>query len=185
MRVDDFARRGSGRADGLVWGPELPYAGAMRGSIVGAWVGVLVVLSAGCSPQPEGATQQPAAEAPKAEAKVEAKAEAKPAEELCAKGSDGWGACDGKRVRMEGRAPQMVMQHPMIGGGPPGVETVHQSYLEIEGGSQIIVLTKAPNACDGAMVVTGTLRSIDLGGEPGTKDSYKGWQVADATIECR
>lgn len=149
----------------------------MRGSIVGAWI---VVLLVGCTPQPEGATQQPAtAEAPKA-------AEAKgAADEFCARGSDGWGSCDGKRVRLEGRAPEMVMQHPMMNGDPLAAKKIHQSYLEIERGAQVIVLSEAPNACAGAMVVTGTLRSIDLGGEPGTKDSYKGWQVADATIECR
>lgn len=154
----------------------------MRGSFVGAWI---VVVAVGCAPQSEGVTQQPtkAAEAKAPEAATPEPASA--ADGLCSRGSEGWEPCDGKRVRIEGRAPQMVMQHPLLAGGPPGVETVHQSYLEVESGAQFIVLSEAKNTCEGAMVVTGTLGSIDLGGAPGTKDSYQGWKVADATIECR
>lgn len=170
-------------AAGLVRAAEHAYVGTMRGSLVCAWVGS-ALLFAGCTSPPEGATQQPSdgkKDAANADAKTDAKGEA-----LCSPGApgDGWQACDGKRVRLEGRAPQMIMQHPMMDFGPPGQER-HQSYLDVEGGAQVIVISEAKNTCEGAMIVTGTLRSIDLGGQPGTKESYRGWQVSDAVVECR
>lgn len=161
--------------------------GTMFRSLVRGGLVAVVVVCAGCSPQPEGATQRPA-EA-KAEAKADAPADVKAAdakadgEALCSPGAS-LETCDGKRVRLEGKKPMMVMQHPMMNAGPPGMER-HQSYLEVDGGAQIIVISEAVNACEGAMAVTGTLRSIDMGGPEGTKDSYKGWQVTGAAVECR
>lgn len=157
----------------------------MRGAFVG--LAVMLVLEAGCSSAKEPA-RGPEVEATEIAAAKPAEpakpAEAQPAEGLCPLGDGEWKACDGKRVRLEGRAPMMVMQHPVVAMGPPG-EPQHQDYLELANGAQIIVVSKKRVDCSGAMVVTGTLRSIDLGGEPGTKNSYRGWQVADAEVECR
>jgi hypothetical protein len=101
--------------------------------------------------------------------------------DLCVPASyEEWATCEGKRVQVDGRAPKMIAQHPMIGG--PEYE---QSYLEIEGGGQIIVLTKQPVTCQGEMRVVGTLRGVGLGGEPGTKGSYENWTIEAAEVTCR
>lgn len=100
---------------------------------------------------------------------------------------DTWKACVGKMVEVRGQEPKMVYQHPMIapmtlpGSGAP---TVQQSYLEIAGGSQIIVLSKTGDKCTGAKRVKGSLREINLGGPSGTKESYSGWAIENATITC-
>lgn len=106
---------------------------------------------------------------------------------LCVLGKAGtWSSCIGKRVEVRGKEPKMVYQHPMIApmsapGGPP---TMQQSYLEVAEGSQIIVLSKTMPKCGEGKRVTGTLREINLGGAEGTKESYKGWSIDDATITC-
>lgn len=94
----------------------------------------------------------------------------------------------GKLVEVRGQTPKMVNQHPMMAppAGPPGSTgpAMHQEYLDTAEGSQIIVLTRNPSKCAGAMRVKGTLRAIDLGGPAGTKESYQGWSIDDATIFC-
>lgn len=100
-------------------------------------------------------------------------------EGLCALGPVAeWAACDGQRVRLRGEMSEHVAQHPMMSG--PDEE---QGYVDAEG-TQLIVLTKTPIACAEAVSVVGTLRGIDLGGEPGTKSSYAGWAIHEATVTC-
>lgn len=89
-----------------------------------------------------------------------------------------WTECEGQRVRLQGSAAEQVMQHPVL--VPPDQ---HQGYMDVED-VQLIVLTKAAFDCSAAMSVVGTLRSVDMGGEPGSKDSYKGWAIEDATVTC-
>lgn len=106
---------------------------------------------------------------------------------LCALGKPGtWSTCIGKRVELRGKEPKMVYQHPMIApmsrpGGPP---TMQQSYLEVGEGTQVIVLSKDADKCSGAKRVTGTLGEINMGGPAGTKESYRGWSINDATVTC-
>lgn len=93
----------------------------------------------------------------------------------------------GKLVEVRGQTPKMVSQHPMVtpmGLPGSGVPEMHQGYLDTAEGSQIIVLSREPAKCTGAMRVKGSLRGIDLGGPAGTKESYKGWAIEDATIVC-
>jgi hypothetical protein len=100
---------------------------------------------------------------------------------LCVPASyDQWPTCEGKRVQVDGRNPEMVSQHPMMNG--PETE---QGYLDVEGGGQIVLITREVVTCKGAMRVVGTLRGTDMGGEPGTKDSYQGWMIEDAEVTCR
>jgi hypothetical protein len=100
---------------------------------------------------------------------------------LCVPASyEQWPTCEGKRVQVDGRNPEMVYQHPMMNG--PDTE---QGYLEVEGAGQIVLVTREPVTCKADMRVIGTLRAIDLGGEPGTKESYKGWVIEDAEVTCR
>lgn len=105
---------------------------------------------------------------------------------LCVLGKSGtWATCIGKLVEMRGKDPQLVMQHPMLGGGPPGAVTMQQTYLETAEGNQIIILSKTAPKCPGAQKrVKGTLRDVNLGGPEGTKESYRGWSIHDATITC-
>ncbi|NJK31405.1 MAG: hypothetical protein HC927_02720, partial [Deltaproteobacteria bacterium] len=110
-----------------------------------------------------------------------------PAADLCTLGAYAeWSKCEGQRVRIEGRAAEHVMQHPMLeqpeGLSPDGRNT-HQGYMDTDD-AQIIVLTSAPFDCAAGMRVVGTLRGIELGGEPGTKGSYGGWAVEDAEVTC-
>ena len=115
-------------------------------------------------------------------------AEPEPAPEAggrCEPGDD-WAKCEGQEVELRGQKPRMVMQHPMINqpeGLSPDARNTQQGYVDV-GDTQVIVLTSAAFDCAGAMVVVGTLERVDLGGEPGTKGSYAGWSVSDATVTC-
>jgi hypothetical protein len=60
-----------------------------------------------------------------------------------------------------------------------------QGDLDVEGGGQIVLITREVVTCKGAMRVVGTLRATDLGGAPGTKESYQGWVIEDAEVTCR
>jgi hypothetical protein len=91
-----------------------------------------------------------------------------------------WAACEGKMVQIDGTNADMVQQHPMVNG--PDTE---QGYLDVEGGGQIIIVSQKSVDCSGAMRVVGTLRGVDGGGEPGTKQSYQGWMIEHARFTCR
>lgn len=95
-----------------------------------------------------------------------------------------WEGCEGKTVRVAGRVPKMIMQHPVVTGGPSAKGGV-QDYMDVDGGGQIILVVDAPVACKGAMTATGVLRSVRGRGAPGTKESYEGWYLASARVTCR
>jgi hypothetical protein len=100
---------------------------------------------------------------------------------LCVPASyDQWPTCEGKRVQVDGRNPEMIHQHPMSNG--PYTE---QGYLDVEGGGQIVIVSREAVSCKRAMRVVGTLRGIRGSGAPGTKESYRGWVIEDATVTCR
>lgn len=101
--------------------------------------------------------------------------------------SDAWKGCVGKIVEVHGQTPKMVNQHPMMApvnpmGGP--APKISQSYLDMPEGRQIIIISSKPDDCDGAKRVKGSLREIDMGGPSGTKQSYHGWAIENATITC-
>jgi hypothetical protein len=108
---------------------------------------------------------------------------------LCALGPVAeWSACDGQRVHLRGRAAEQVMQHPVVAvpiDVSPDGSNSHQGYMDAEG-VQLIVLTKTPFDCRGAISVVGTLRGLDLGGDADTrgKNSYSGWMVENAEVTC-
>lgn len=96
-----------------------------------------------------------------------------------------WNACADKKVELKGKNPDMVHQHPMLSGpSGPGMPPSHQAYLEMPQGTQVILVSKEAVNCKGPMRATGILRPIDLGGAPGTKESYKGWALYQATVVC-
>jgi hypothetical protein len=104
------------------------------------------------------------------------------ADGLCVLGSPGdWTRCDGKRVQASGTVPEMVNNHPLLTGPEP---SSRQTYMDVDGVGQIIVVTESMAECGVAMTVTGQLRRIDLGGEPGTRGSYAGWAIEGADITC-
>lgn len=156
--------------------------------------GLVFVLQLGCSrsgaeadtPTTGAAADQDAAAPSTAVAPVEEEPPASPESaavdpSLCVPASyDQWSTCEGKRVQVDGRNPEMVHQHPMMSG--PDDE---QGYLDVDGGGQIVIVSKEPVRCKGAMRVVGTLRGIQGNGAPGTKESYQGWWIGDATVTCR
>jgi hypothetical protein len=87
----------------------------------------------------------------------------------------GWMACDGQRIQVHGKSADFVYAHPIVGEG--------QTYMEV-GEMQIIVIPGAAAACEGAMTVEGLLERIDMGGAPGTRDSYAGWAIHASAITC-
>jgi hypothetical protein len=99
---------------------------------------------------------------------------------LCVLVAGEWEKCEGKLVQVDGSNADMVQQHPMVNG--PDTE---QGYMDVEGAGQIILVTKRAVDCSGAMRVVGTLRGVDGGGAPGTKDSYQGWMIEHAQVTCR
>ncbi|MCB9684282.1 MAG: hypothetical protein H6735_04475 [Alphaproteobacteria bacterium] len=90
-----------------------------------------------------------------------------------------WSACDGTRQTVSGRASQNIANHP-ISAGPGQV----QLYLDVAN-TQIVVLASSDPGCEGAMSATGELRVVDLGGKPGTMNSYRGLVVDAAEVVCR
>ena len=107
-----------------------------------------------------------------------------PVESICPAKSDAlesWPACVGQRVRLTGPVAKQIWSHPIAGHGLRGVK---QTYLDILG-VQLVVASPDSPTCTGKLVVTGTLNRVKLGGAPGTKGSYAGWSVTDATLICK
>ncbi|MCA9491168.1 MAG: hypothetical protein KC621_14660 [Myxococcales bacterium] len=90
-----------------------------------------------------------------------------------------WEACDGTRQTVSGTVSQAVANHP-VSAGPGEV----QLYLDV-GNTQIVVITTSDPGCEGAMSATGDLRVVDLGGAPGTMNSYRGLVIGGAEVSCR
>ncbi|TNE88382.1 MAG: hypothetical protein EP330_14970 [Deltaproteobacteria bacterium] len=82
-----------------------------------------------------------------------------------------WEGCVGQRVRLEGQRPDVVYEHPIL--GDP------QDYFQV-GERQIVVLGTVE---DGCTAMSGVLDRVDMGGEPGTRGSYRGWVLRDATCD--
>lgn len=150
-------------------------------------LGLVFVLGLGCARSSTDADTPTTGEAATADAIAPVESEPANTESaavdssLCMPASyEQWSTCEGQRVQVDGRNPEMVHQHPMMNG--PETE---QGYLDVEGGRQVVIVSSEPVSCKGAMRVVGTLRGIDLGGEPGTKESYAGWVIEDATVTCR
>ena len=96
-----------------------------------------------------------------------------------------WNECEGKEVKLEGHKPKMIMQHPMVGGFSLEGEPPIQGYMDINDGTQIVLLTKTRITCEGEMTAIGKLVGIDLGGPKGTKQSYSGWYLDNAKVTCK
>lgn len=158
---------------------------------------ILLSLGVACAPTegaPDNASEPPPAAVPvEGRTTADAPSSATPPTEenapsdgdLCELGDD-WMACDGKMVKVSGTRPRMVSQHPVVSGpvGPePDAPETHQSYLDV-GDLQVIVVSAEKNMCDEKMTVVGRLERIDLGGAPGTKNSYKGWEILEAEVTC-
>ena len=106
-----------------------------------------------------------------------------PASKLCELEED-WALCRGRQVQVEGVMARMVMQHPHLEMGLDG-EVQEQFYMDVDGAGQIILLSEERPVCLGAMVVKGFLEEVDLGGEPGTKASYKNWYLRNISVVCK
>jgi hypothetical protein len=158
-------------------------------TLVGVGVlGLVFVLGLGCARAGTDADTPTTGEAATADAVAPVEAEPPANTEsaavdpsLCVPPSyEQWSTCEGKRVQVDGRNPEMIHQHPMSNG--PYTE---QGYLDVEGGGQIVIVSREAVSCERAMRVVGTLRGIRGSGAPGTKESYRGWVIEDATVTCR
>jgi hypothetical protein len=97
-----------------------------------------------------------------------------------------WSSCEGKTVRVEGKKAAVVLQHPSV--APPSLDgspSPVQAYLDVDGVGQVVVLGADPSTCSSSALVTGKLRAVRLGGEPGTKSSYQGWVIEGASLSCK
>jgi hypothetical protein len=152
---------------------------------------IVLTLACASSPTPEPQEDSPPPAQP---AEVEGPAPtndpeaAAAAEGLCTPASySEWSTCEGKRVRVNGRNAQMVMQHPIVA-APPGLSpdnrNTHQGYMDVDDGGQVIVVTSEPFDCPGKMTVVGVLDGVRGNGPPGTKESYSGWSLTDAEVTC-
>lgn len=126
------------------------------------------------------ATAQTTSIAPTATATAADSATPSTAAGLCKLGKN-WDACADQQVELIGEKAKMVSEHPMA--TMPGSKQV-QDYIDTEG-RQVVVLTEKAIACKGKLTATGTLRSVKLGGAPGTRGSYEGYRLDNAVIVCR
>ncbi len=100
-----------------------------------------------------------------------------------------WTACDGASVTLAATVATDVMNHPMPppsfpaepGEEPPPEKVT--SYVDV-GDVQIVVQSAAAPECDGEMELTGVITLVDLGGEEGTPDSYRGLRMDAAEVKC-
>ncbi len=93
---------------------------------------------------------------------------------------DSWATCIGKNVKLHGTlaTPVEIQQHPLL------TMTGEQAYLNV-GQTQIILTSAQRLDCPAALWVEGSLESIDLGGAPATKLSYRGWALAVKNYGCQ
>jgi len=166
---------------------------SLRPSVLVAALATLATFACATADSPTQPERQPANqptatdEQPADEPAAVEPAAVENAEPLCELGErSDWKSCVGQQVRVEGNAPEFVMQHPLIGGASPdpaGPQSF-QTYMDAEG-AQFIVVSNDSATCSGPMTVVGSLRHIDLGGDPSTKGGYQGWALEGATITCR
>jgi hypothetical protein len=147
----------------------------------------LAFTTLACNPSKTQEPESTAVKEPPAEPSVAEPVETPAAEDeaFCNLGApDTWSSCEGQRVKLEGKEPEpgMMGQHPMLN-FPDEKGERFQSYLDVQG-VQVIVISREEVACQGERTVIGVLRGVDLGGEPGTKESYAGWSVEEAEVTC-
>jgi hypothetical protein len=105
-----------------------------------------------------------------------------------------WLNCNGKRIHINGHLtpPQEIMQHPVLDnlqlspsgfGGKLNIKRTMQNYMNV-GQRQIILISDTSIECIDEMEVKGMLENVSLGGEPGTKSSYKGWSIRVSDYHC-
>lgn len=93
--------------------------------------------------------------------------------------------CQNKTVRLEGAISRRIMQHPvMTMPDVPGEKKTFQNYLDTKFG-QIVLVSNDEITCADKIEVEGVLSMINLGGEPGTKNSYKNPFVQVAKFSCK
>ena len=102
-------------------------------------------------------------------------------EKWCRLSSD-WSVCLGQDVLLLAQHPKVLLQHPRLA-NPKGEDSI-QNYIVV-GEQQLVVLSGEPNPCAGSFFVNGVLQQIDLGGAPGTEDSYQNYYLSGTRFLCR
>ncbi len=185
MRIES-SREVPGRPTTEPDGRQTPRTGQRLRLLAGLlWLAPLV----GCAPStaPTAETSQDAPAQSLAPSGTPAAEQAATGDDGCADGSAAeWSDCVGQGFEVRGHVPAMLGQHPMlVSPALPGSDAPTQSYIETADGVQVIVLSQDSRGdCSGALRVSGILQSIELGGSEGSKLSYRGWALQEATIAC-
>jgi hypothetical protein len=102
---------------------------------------------------------------------------------VCAPSGD-WQGCVDQVSRVVGTKAKLVQQHPSSGALPlPGSKPLVDDYLDVDGRQIVVVLEKVID-CPGRVEVVGRLVAVGLGGPAGTKSSYSGFRLEQATARC-
>ncbi len=88
--------------------------------------------------------------------------------------------CQGKKVMLSGTISKSVSAHPIM----TSPSYPFQNYLDISLG-QIVLLSSKDIACTKKLEVTGVLGWKNMGGAPGTRDSYQNAFLNVERFVCR
>lgn len=89
-----------------------------------------------------------------------------------------------KKVKLKGKTPTAVAQHPILT-APAGLgKKEFQSYLDTKFG-QIILISGQEIKCPGKIKVFGKLEKVALGGKKDTKESYEGFLIRVDRFKCK
>ncbi|GBC59725.1 hypothetical protein DENIS_0666 [Desulfonema ishimotonii] len=100
-----------------------------------------------------------------------------------------WKKCEGKLVKITGKISNFALQHPtgMHDTFDPEAKEAkrkYETYIDT-GTSQIVITSDEKIECSGDIEVEGIVDIVDLGGEEGTKTSYKNVWIQVQSYRCK
>ena len=100
-----------------------------------------------------------------------------------------WEKCDGKLVKITGKIADFALQHPVgthdtFDPKTKEVKRKYETYIDT-GDSQIVITSDQKIECSGDIEIKGIVDIIDLGGEEGTKSSYKNVRIRVQSYKCK
>jgi hypothetical protein len=98
-----------------------------------------------------------------------------------------WKKCDGQLVRIFGKVPAFVMQHPSYLSDNHNIKRQHQSYIDTAFRKQIVLLSEERITCQNKLTVTGILETNVGPCDPDSpgKNMYCGSKIHVNQWECR
>lgn len=90
----------------------------------------------------------------------------------------------GKAVKITGKKPEIISQHPILT-TPEGLgKKEFQNYIDTEYG-QLIVVSEKEIDCSDKITILGMINNISLGGKKNTKNSYENFFIKADSFECK